>query len=570
MKNHLLPTAIFGIAALVTSVSPAFALSPVEIQRIAKQTTVQIIGCSFGSGVIIRKNGNTYTVLTVAHAVKNSGCEVTTPDNAKYSLSQIKTFPNSVDLAVFTFTSNSNYSVAKLIDNSDRIEAMETVYVSGFPKSTAINKSTFTIVKGDVIANPSNTQQGKGYSLIYSNNTLPGHSGGPVWNDRGELIAIHGQGDIDSKLQATIDDEVRVKTGYNLGITINTFNKLAATAGVSGYPATIATTSPSSNPFSSIVTTSTPKPVANPVPSTTTTSASEPFSWPFGSSTPKPKPLDDLIASAIKKERDRDYQGMLADANSAIALDPKNSRAYVIRGRARENSGGDYKINYKEAYKDYTQAIALDPNNTQAYFYRAGITFYNDRQKLADYDRAIAIDPNYADLYWERSQLKSKLKDFKGEVEDLDRYITLEPTATAVVYRYRGEAKLKLGNFTKAIEDFNRVIAMQPRHVQAYYYRGMSKFKLGDKQGALTDFNQAIEFQYDPAYIERATVRSQLGDKSGAIEDLKIVANVYKKGVVTWKKYVDEDPTSSGAKNQLRWYNDRYQKVMKEIKRLGG
>jgi V8-like Glu-specific endopeptidase len=68
-------------------------------------------------------------------------------------------------------------------------------------------------VKGDVASNSSTKQQRNGYSLIYSNYTLPGQSGGPVLNDKGELIAIHGQGDVDTKSQETINDGVRVKTG---------------------------------------------------------------------------------------------------------------------------------------------------------------------------------------------------------------------------------------------------------------------------------------------------------------------------------------------------------------------
>jgi S1-C subfamily serine protease len=236
---------LIGIAATIPLVQTvAVALSPVEVQKIAKQVTVQITGCGFGSGVIIRKQGSTYTVLTVAHTVKQSGCQVTTPDDAKYPVANIKTFPYSVDLAVFTFTSSTNYPVAKLIDNSDRVDAGETVYVSGFPLSSSISTSIFTFVKGDVVSNSSTKQQGKGYSLIYSNNTLPGHSGGPVWNEKGEVIAIHGQGDVDTKLAKTINDEVRVKTGFNLGITVNTFVKLATAAGIGGYTPVVVAAKP--------------------------------------------------------------------------------------------------------------------------------------------------------------------------------------------------------------------------------------------------------------------------------------------------------------------------------------
>jgi Tfp pilus assembly protein PilF len=187
MKNHLLPTMLLGTIAIVSHATPSLALSPVEIQRIAKQTTVQIVGCDRGSGVIIQKNGNTYTVLTVAHAVKDPNCEIVTPDHNRYQVARVVNFPGQIDLAIVVFTSFKNYQAAKLIANSNRVEAGEAIYVSGFPHSTAIDKSVFTFVRGDVVSNSSANQQGKGYSLIYSNNTLPGHSGGPVWNDRGAL-----------------------------------------------------------------------------------------------------------------------------------------------------------------------------------------------------------------------------------------------------------------------------------------------------------------------------------------------------------------------------------------------
>jgi S1-C subfamily serine protease len=217
---------LIGIAATIPLVQTvAVALSPVEVQKIAKQVTVQITGCGIGSGVIIRRNSiytvlNDYTVLTVAHAVKKGGCQVTTQDDAKYPVTQVKTFPNSVDLAVFTFTSIKNYPVAKLIGNSDSVEAGETVYVSGYPVSSTISNSIFAFVKGDVVSNSSTKQQSKGYSLIYSNNTLPGHSGGPVWNDKGEVIAIHGQGDVDTKLGKTMNDAYKAR-GFLKYVNLN-------------------------------------------------------------------------------------------------------------------------------------------------------------------------------------------------------------------------------------------------------------------------------------------------------------------------------------------------------------
>jgi Flp pilus assembly protein TadD len=412
MKNCLLPTALFGSIALISYVLPASALSPVEIQRIAKQTTIQITGCEFGSGVIIRKNANTYTVLTVAHNFQKSGCRVTTPDGMKYPVERIKTFPNRVDLAVFTFNSNKDYQVAKLIDNSDRVEVGETIYVSGFPLSTAIKSSVFTSIRGDVVANPPTQQQEKGYSLIYSNNTLPGQSGGPVWNDRGEVIAIHGQGDIDSKSQETINANVRVKTGYNLGITVNTFTKLAATAGINGYtPVTLTTRS---------------------------------------------KPVVDLIASALLKQKKGDKRGMLYDLDRAVSLDPQNARSYSLRGVAKIQVG--------------------------------------DKQgAIADSDRAITLNPNDARSYNNRGLVKFELGDKKGAVEDYSRAVVIDPNLS-IAYFNRGKTKSELGDKKGAVEDYSHVITIDSDYAHAYLQRGAIEYDdLDDKPAGIQDMAKAAE-----------------------------------------------------------------------------
>ena len=548
MKNHLLPTALLGTTTLVGYVTPAAALSPVEVQRIAKQRTVQIEGCNKGSGVIIRKNGSDYTVLTAAHVVSETGCEIIAPDDTSYRVNKVSIFPDQVDLAVVNFTSTKNYPVAKTIRNSDRVEAGETVYVSGFPVSTVIAKSVFAFVKGDVVSNGTK-QQEKGYSLIYNNNTLPGYSGGPVWSDQGELIAIHGQGDIDTKLRDTVNADVRIKTGFNLGITVNTFTKLASTAGLNGYEPVIIVA--------------------------------------------KPKPIDDLIASGVQKERQGNYQGVLTDMNQAIALDAKNSRPYYGRGLAKaklgDNKGAiaDYSRaialnpsftnayhnrgfsksetgDEKGAIKDYNKAIALNPKDDQAYNNRASAkSEVGDKQgAISDWNRAININPNYAFAYhnraivearlgnlqkaqndWNRAlqidpqlapayrnrgNVKSLFGDARGAIQDYNRAIALNPKDAQSFYN-RAHTNSGLGNRKEAIEDYNRAIALYPNDFQSYYNRGIAKFELGNREAAIEDYTRAIAINpsFSYAYHNRGFVKSSLGDKSGALLDWKKAADIF-------------------------------------------
>ncbi|MFN6219768.1 MAG: serine/threonine protein kinase, partial [Aphanizomenon flos-aquae LD13] len=95
-----------------------FALTPVEVNDIAKQITVMIGGLDGkGSGVIIDKDGNTYTVLTAYHVIKNPGVyDIITYDGEKYRIERSQNV-GKLDLALVKFTSSKNYPIAKIADS---------------------------------------------------------------------------------------------------------------------------------------------------------------------------------------------------------------------------------------------------------------------------------------------------------------------------------------------------------------------------------------------------------------------------------------------------------------------
>ncbi|WP_051470071.1 S1 family peptidase [Fischerella sp. PCC 9605] len=243
---YQLAPALIGVTIALVQTQVAVALSPTEVNNIAKQVTVLIQSKKpkYGSGVIIKKQGNTYTVLTAAHVVEvKDNYEIITPNGKRYavSYSSVKQLPG-VDLAVVQFTSSQNYTVAK-IGNSDASTEGTTAYVAGFPAPTfAINQSIYIFSDGKITANASKPLR-DGYRLVYSNNTLEGMSGGAVLNEKGELIGIHGRADLDTKEN---------KTGFNLGIPIKSFlglsAKAAVDAGVSA-PNTQVATAPKADDF---------------------------------------------------------------------------------------------------------------------------------------------------------------------------------------------------------------------------------------------------------------------------------------------------------------------------------
>ena len=384
-------TGLIGIGATICLVQPAVARSPVEIGDTAKAITVLITEPNnVGSGVILQQQGDTYTVLTAAHVVKSKASyKITTPDNRKYDIisSSIRSSPGNIDLAVVKFKSTTKYPTAKL-GNCNLLKSGMDLYVGGFPgTSRTITESIFVFREGKVSANSDKVLE-KGYSLVYSNDTLPGMSGGAVLNSDGELVAIHGRGD---------RDESGAKTGFNLGIPVNRFATVASKMGVelSGQVA--------------------------PIPQNTAPKA------------------DDYIALGLQKSEKGDYRGSLADIDRAIQLNPNLAGAYKYRAALKV-----YKLqDLQGALADINRAIQLAPNDADPYYLRGALKekLQDLQGGLADYNRAIQLAPNSAVAYFSRGTLKyTELQDAQGALADFNRAIQLDPK-NAYVYSARGSVK---------------------------------------------------------------------------------------------------------------------------------
>jgi serine protease Do len=221
----------------VSITAKAIALTSSEIGKIAQDVTVliDVDGAQlWGSGVLIHHKGSTYTVLTAKHVIEQVGAvsQIEMMDGNRYPLraQTIKMLPN-VDLAVLEFTSDRPYRVAQLAD-SDQLTIGTEVYTAGFPApGQTIQEREFRFTKGEIASRPTKAQA-DGYSLVYTNITRRGMSGGPVLNDDGRLVGIHGRADGDSiQTENTATRSVVVKD-VNLGIPINAFLSLAPKAGI--------------------------------------------------------------------------------------------------------------------------------------------------------------------------------------------------------------------------------------------------------------------------------------------------------------------------------------------------
>jgi tetratricopeptide (TPR) repeat protein len=579
--------AILGVGFALVQVQAVQAISKTEISKTAQSITVMIQDVQdpkfAGSGVIIKREGQTYTVLTAQHVLDSSNnFRVMAADEKQYPVIQgsIRKFPG-VDLALIQFTSTESYSIAKM-GNSDKSPLGTASFVAGFPATTEVrSEPSFYFTSGEISAN-ANRPLKDGYAIAYSNPTLPGMSGGPVLNEQGELIGIHGRGESAAVPQnAKLREDIYVlKTEFNYAVPINTFLHLSSQSNIAlvfETPSRAVTSEPTADDYF--------LQGSKKSDSGDYKGAMADFDQALRIN---PNYAEAYIGRGYAHSLLNDVKGAFADFDQALRINPNDAESYVNRGSAREKLGdikgaiADYfqsiqinpnKTNSARWYlsvlgiggtrdkryitADYNPTIQRYPNNADIYYYRGLTRSHSDDREgaIADYSQAIQMNPNFAEAYNERGTVRSYLGDKKGAISDHIQALQIDPNETnaqndlssfhyyyksdkkgviadysqalqlfpksADVYFYRGISLSWLGDKKGSITDYNQAIKINPNHAKAYNVRGFTRNELGDKKSAIADYNQAIKInpEFSEAYNNRGSVRYELGDKKGAIDD---------------------------------------------------
>jgi tetratricopeptide (TPR) repeat protein len=549
MKSSLL----FGAVAAVVCFAPgAMALSPAEVEQRAKAVSVEML-TGEGSGVIIHRQGELYTVITNRHVVckvrperctnsdVHSSYRLKTSDGRIYQVarSNIKLLKDDagkfLDLAIVQFRSNRSYSVAQ-VAGVGSLKVADDVYTAGFPSGQGW---LFGTGRAQAVVNRRLAGDGGGYTIVYDAETLPGMSGGGAFDRNGRLVAMHGYGDrFTENTQAevvssnTAKETVNSKIGYNRGIPVRWVvqglsdlgillgggrllpldaDKAATTADeffIAGFNKLV-------DPGQDF--------------QASKKEAVKQFSQAIALN---PRYAIAYFLRAYVKDQLNDPQGALADFNQAISLNPQDAVVYINRGNLKAD-----KLNDPQgALADYSQAISLKPQNAIAYYNRGNLKKekLNDPQgALADFNQAISLNPRHLAAYNNRGILKvAILNDPAGALADFNQATSLNPQ-DATAYNNRGSLKYqKLNDPEGALSDYNQAISLNPQFASAYYNRGnLKQEKLNDPKGALADYNQAISLNPDfaSAYKNRGVLRYQkFNDRAGAIADFRTAAKLFR------------------------------------------
>jgi tetratricopeptide (TPR) repeat protein/S1-C subfamily serine protease len=525
-----------------------------EVDKIAEQITVRIQGKEHGSGVIVAKQGNTYTVLTAAHVLsKPDTYSIITSDGKQHEINlAMAKFQRGIDLAVVQFNSSNAYQVATL--GTAQLNNETRVFVSGFPTEQLPRRviTTGKTVKREVmdLAAKESYSLAEGVGLLYTNMPYEGMSGGPVLDTQGRVIAINwGAEDYNFLVTGKEPSEV-LNLGYSLGVPISSFVGLSNQFSVQLAQLMVERTKPIklAETEHELITVQL---VARKDPGESGTAM-------------------DWLSYGNQLFRQEDYGDVILACERAIQLKPDFYHAYYLKGLAlgelldigkfteamaaldkvTQISPSFYpawrwkgillnQLNkYSEALLAYQKAIQAQGNNFTLYIEQGDVLkdLRRYEEAINSYSKGINLNPHLLAGYNNRGITYSTLKQYDKAFADFNKAIVLQPDST-LAYINRGNTYSTLKQYDKAFADFNKAIALQPDSTLAYIYRGITYNNLKQYDKAIVDYSKVIALQFDYtlaqilqpdstlAYINRGNIYSTLKQYDKAFADFnKVIA----------------------------------------------
>jgi tetratricopeptide (TPR) repeat protein len=178
-----------------------------------------------------------------------------------------------------------------------------------------------------------------------------------------------------------------------------------------------------------------------------------------------PPSMADVFAKVEQYIANSDYINALIDLNWMLQIDPKNVKAFCLRGLTLGKLG-DPQL----AIKDLNQATWLEPENLE-----------------------VRIS---------RGKIRLEIGDAQGAIADFNQLLREYPSM-AEIYSDRAKAHLKLKDYRTAIEDFSRSLSLNNNSPQLYCDRAESRYDFGDIKGAIDDYQQAANIWFNQSIMER-------------------------------------------------------------------
>jgi tetratricopeptide (TPR) repeat protein len=381
-----------------------------------------------GSGVIIAKEGNTYSVLTACYMVmEGTSCQaedllpnlsLTLPDGKKQEIKLTQEnviIPHpAINIAIVNFESNNDYVVATLGDYLP--QGNQWLFVAGFSDQNPSNSLTLTAGTAEnYYASPFKVRDEyvltNGNDLVYTNLSESGMGGGAILDAEGNVIGLNLGSE--NTIMSQGDQWQEVRLGYSLGMSTKSILAALKSTNIATDNFKISTNS-AKNVESSQVDSIRSQLITFQVPNQDATAS-------------------DWINYGNSLWRDKQYPKAVQAFDQAISLfgtkaDGESlANVYVAKGKALAAQG-----NYQEALIAFQSATKAFPQSSEAWRLQ-GLMLAN----LGQYSEALvayqnAVNKNSAQnfiLQFELGDVLGKLERYPEALNAYNEAIALKPSS---------------------------------------------------------------------------------------------------------------------------------------------
>ena len=211
---------VLGMGLGLLPLTSTLSLTDKEMDNRIQKITVMIGGAGKGTGIIIQKKNNIYTVLTNCHVIakkdaatgkyilKKRNYLIKTEDQKQYNSSKNLGCLNQgeIDLGLLQFTSEQKYDVA-LLENRQLPTSSERVYIGGWqvadPRDLTCEDRCYNFITAIIYRDTDiTTKNPNGYNLIFHTALIKaGMSGSGIFNTEGKLVGIYSAAELNPRTQ---------------------------------------------------------------------------------------------------------------------------------------------------------------------------------------------------------------------------------------------------------------------------------------------------------------------------------------------------------------------------------
>jgi len=249
-----------------------------------------------------------------------------------------------------------------------------------------------------------------------------------------------------------------------------------------------------------------------------------------------------LVMRCIARRQKGDFDGAIDDCTRAIGIDPDSGTAYYARGMAREKKG-----DYDHALIDYGEALRIDPNDAGTYDARGIARDHKGDLAWAieDFNNALRINPLDPGTYRDRGLAHEKNHQLELALEDYRKALSLAPAKwpdLSATQRAFDVVQSQVIESSRAAQRTAPVSARLPSaaikkspealptpaetpeealSAEQHFARALSRQKSGDLDGAIADYTAALRLRPDwsDAYNNRGAAQTAKGNFDAAISD---------------------------------------------------